>query len=249
MQDLNDKLVVLHTVDGVSFDDVSMSAFNFFKGTFSVEDTLYVGFRKPISSVFVGVESAGSETSGLTAEYFNGSWSDLELHDETSALAESGLVRWVTPTDQTQSEVNGKSLFWIKLNYVTDTAAVLMGVGPMLCTAEDLHGVDFNLDETPLNILKAIVSARNLMCKELQVSPWDLLNLPEVTDAATFLALSSIYFNQSDRPEDNYHALYLDFLGSYRSLKAKIAITIDRNGDGIADAGEKVVSRVVYFER
>lgn len=249
MQDLNDKLTILHTVDDVAFQDLSMSAFNFLKGNFEVSDTLYVGFRKPINALFFSVQTPSGDGAEIEGEYFSDNWSALELHDETEALGASGFVRWVTPEDQTTTTIDGKSLYWVRLTMVLDNSATLSGVGPLLCSEEDLTTINFNLEEDASNILKAIVGARNLMCKELQASPWDILNLPDVSDAAAFLALSIIYSNQSDRDNDHYRILASDYLSQYKSLKAKIAITIDRNDNGVVDDGEKVKSSVVYFER
>ncbi len=249
MQDLNDKLTVLRSEDGVVFDDESMSAFSFFKSTFQVTDELYVGFRKPITSMFVGVTVGSSDDSEVSAQYWNGAWVDLPLHDETDALSASGFVRWIQPTDQVANTVNGKSLFWIKLSLLLDTPVTIQGVGPLLCSEDDLRGIDYSLDETPTNILKAMVAARTLICKEMQVSPWDILNIPDVTDAATFLSLSNIYYNQSDREDDHYKTLGDDYYTRYSNLKDKLGITIDANDNGVADESEKTKPSVVYLER
>lgn len=249
MQDLMDKLTVLHTEDGVAFEDVSMSAFSFLKGNFSASDTLYVGFRKPVNALFFAMQTGSPDDSSLEAQYWNGAWTNLDLHDETEALTASGFVRWVSPADQLVSTVNGKSLFWVKFTMLVDTPVVISGVGPLLCCEEDLRGVDFSLEEESTNILKAMVTARNLICKEMQVSPWDILNLPDVSDAATFLSLSYIYSNQSDREDDHYQAQSQAYMQRYVSLKQKLGILVDVNDNGVADKGEKVTSGVVYFER
>lgn len=249
MQDLNDKLTVLHTVDGVTFEDLSMSAFNFLKGNLEITDTLYVGFRKPINSLFFNVVTPSGDGAEIEGEYFGADWTSLDLHDETEAFSASGFVRWLTPDDQAATTVNGKSLFWVRLTCALDNASTVSGIGPLLCSEEDLLAVNFSLEEDSPNILKAMVAARNLMCKELQVSAWDILNVPDVNDAATFLSLSIIYSNQSDRDNDHYRTLATDYLSQYKSLKAKVAITIDRNDNGVVDEGETVKSSVVYFER
>lgn len=250
MQDLNDKLTVLHTVDGVAFEDFSMSAFSFSKGTFEVSNTLYVGFRKPLNSLFISVTSGSPDDSDMDAEYWNGtSWTALELHDQTEALSASDFVRWVSPADQATTSVSGKSLYWVRLNLLLDSPVTLSGIGPLLCSEEDLREVDYNLDEESPKILKAMVAARNLIAKEMQVSPWDILNLPDVSDAATFLSLSNVYFNQSDRDDDHYAGLAKAYLSRYSALKPKLGIAIDQNDNGVADDGEKVRSTVVYLER
>lgn len=249
MQDLKDKLTVLHTDDGTEFEDFSTTAFNFFKGTFNVEQALYVGFRKPLNTLYFAVKTGSSQDSMLEAHYWNGSWTGLELHDESEALSGSGFIRWQTPSDQTASEVNGKSLFWIRFNLAVDSPVELQGIGALLCSEEDLRCVDFSLDDSPENILKAMVSARNLLCKEMQVSAWDLLNFPDVTDAATFLSLSNVYANQSDRQDDHYMTLSKTYLGSYYSLKPKLGIHIDANDNGKPDDEEKTRPGVTYLER
>lgn len=249
MQDLKDKLTVLHTEDGVVFEDFSMSAFNFIKGTFEVEHTMYVGFTKPLNTLFFAIKNGSPEGSAFDAQYWNGAWTNLELHDESEALATSGFVRWQTPSDHTASHINGKSMFWVKFSLLVDSPVEIRGIGALLCSEEDLRCVDFSLDDTQENILKAMVSARNLLCKEMQVSAWDLLNFPDVTDATTFLSLANIYANQSDRQDDHYMALSKNYLASYYSLKSKLGIQVDKNGDGIADEQEKRRPGVTYLER
>ena len=62
-------------------------------------------------------------------------------------------------------------------------------------------------------------------------------------------SLFFLYHNRSDRPDDHYSALAQGYLDDYRTLKAKLALTIDRNDNGKVDEGERQTSRFVRFER
>lgn len=250
MQDLKDKLTVLQTSDGTTFSDISAEAFSLTKGTIEVSGTLYVGFRKPVSSLFFAVPPTNTNDAALTASYWNGSsWQLLDTLDESGHLSAPGFVRWETPEDEEATSVDGKTLAWYRFIVSSDEPATLIGIGPMLCSEDDLTGISFRLQEEPERILKAMATATKLMCQEMQLSAWDLLNKPDVSQAAAFLALSLIYADQSDRPDDHQAILAQDARASYKSLKAKIAITVDSNDNGRADTGERRTSRVVYFER
>lgn len=250
MQDLNDKLTVLHTADGTAFENFSLAAFSFFKRQFSASASIYIGFRKPVNSLYFGVSTGSPTNSTIGAEYWNGiAWTALPIHDETGALAVSEFIRWVKPIDQAASTVSNSTLYWVRFTLSVSAPVILSGIGPLLCSEDDLRNVDYNLDETSPKILKAMVAARNLITKEMQVSAWDILNLPDISDAATFMSLSNIYFNQSDRDGDHFEALAKAYLARYNDLRPKLGIGVDANNNGQTDAGEKVRNSTVYLER
>lgn len=254
MQDLKDKLTVLHTTDGSTFTSLTSEAFSLLAGTFTVSHTVYVGFRKPFRSVFISVPT-NTNAGTWTVSYYNGAWTQLDALFDSPSLTASGFIRWEEPTDandendEVETTVNGTDLFWYKLQHSTTSSVSLQGVGPLLCSASDLRELDFNLDETDANILKAMASARNRMVKELQISAWDLLNIAEVSEAAAHLALYFIYYNASDRPDDHQRIVAQDHLETYKILKAQIPLTVDTNDNGKEDSGEKQVSRSVSFVR
>jgi hypothetical protein len=249
MQDLKDKLTVLHTTDGVAFADKSADAFDLLRGSLTVSVMFYVGFRKPVNTLFFAVPTSNSNAGTWTVSYYDGTWKALDAHFDSPSFTESGFVRWLEPASETSIATGGKTLYWYKFTHSTSSSVSLSGIGPLLCSAHDIEDLDFNVDEPSDTKLKAMVAARNYMCKEMQISAWDLLNVPDVSDAATFYALYVLYSNRSDRPDDHYAILASDYLEKYKALKSKVAVTIDRDDDGKQDDGERQTSRTVYFER
>jgi hypothetical protein len=249
MQDLKDKLTVLHTTDGVSFQNHSADALDLLRGGFSVSNTIYIGFKKPVGSLFVAVPTSNTNTGAWTASYYTTTWTALDAHFDSSDFSQSGFIRWLEPEGEAQTTVNGSTLYWYRLQHSSGSTASITGIGPLLCSSRDIEELDFNVDEDAATQLKAMVSARNIITKEMQVSAWDLLNVQDVSEAAAFYSLHLLYTNRSDRPDDHYAVVAQGYLDDYRSLKAKIATSIDRNDNGKLDEGERQTSRTVYFER
>jgi len=73
-----------------------------------------------------------------------------------------------------------------------------------------------------------------------RITGWDILDKNEIKDAAAYLAISLIYFNLSDQPEDNWAVKAAKYDSMYRELIKTIYLTIDKNDDGEIDDTEKL---------
>lgn len=117
-----------------------------------VEDdpSLYLGFDQAFSAKVVQIyfqvstlpsavaltgpiASPDTPQPRVTWEYSSGSgWSALSCDDSTRAFAQSGMLRFLGPTDFAASTVFGKSLFWLRARFTTGTYASAPRLGRVL---------------------------------------------------------------------------------------------------------------------
>lgn len=68
---------------------------------------------------------------------------------------------------------------------------------------------------------------------------WDVLDREEIEQASKFLALSKIFFEISDNPEDKWYQRYKDNRGLFRQAFDLFFIRLDQDDDGIRDRHER----------
>lgn len=259
----NIKLTVLHDNLG-SFTDLTDSAFDFTKDQFSLTllstSYLYIGFYKPISSLFVELVAANENPSSLAVEYYNGStWESVSnCTDDTKGLTRSGFVSWdKNQVNQSESQVNGKSKFWIRFSPSVDlSAAQVQAISFVFTDDTDLKvEVPEITNENHLagktSHILTHVAVRNEILQSLnnkdyrKVNPttglsedltcWDILDVHQLKQACVFLALSKIYFNFSDAVDDKYYQKYKDYYSKFKSSFELSRLALDENDDGIKD--------------
>ncbi|MEA5567770.1 putative baseplate assembly protein [Anabaena sp. UHCC 0399] len=99
----------------------------------SLTDTkryLYLGFDRPFPNraiaLYFQVESptaqelatatTNAEKPSLVWEYFNGKiWTKLSVIDETAALRERGLIKFIGPSDLTATQEFNQTLYWLRV--------------------------------------------------------------------------------------------------------------------------------------
>jgi hypothetical protein len=265
MLDTNTKLTVMHDANG-SFTDLSFEAFDFSRDTFSVTlnastSYLYVGFTKPINTIYISTATANTNANTLTIEYYNGSWTSVDnKHDATKGLTRSGYMTWDRPTDATQTAINSTTKYWVRIRpSVTHSATSLNGIGLVFCDGIDLaYEVPEINDSNHLagktsHILNCVASTNQIIqdfrnkdysvtnpstgVKE-DLTAWDLLDINQVKQAAVFLTLSKIYFNFSDSPEDKYSDKSNYYYKRYQDAIGLSRLSLDTDKDGIADSNE-----------
>jgi len=103
-------------------NSVRGTPFYAFAETVAVGDCLYIG----LSDIFLGItiNLSVSGADGVCAwKYYNGSsWTTLSVTEDTSGaddLNASGKITWSLPADWVETEVNGVSLYWIKIEVTT----------------------------------------------------------------------------------------------------------------------------------
>jgi uncharacterized phage protein gp47/JayE len=86
-----------------------------------VGDCMYVGNVNKFASMRVDL-SLGLVGNTVVWEYWNGSnWVTLTTTDDTSFLANDGLVRWTVPSNWVNNTVNGVNEFWVRLRITTNS--------------------------------------------------------------------------------------------------------------------------------
>lgn len=114
-------------------DDVNLATTFATAGT----DALYLGSTSPFKGIFVRLLDAVSTAAGvLSVAYWNGSWENLLVLDNTTqvtgkALSSGGSVTWLLPVDWMTRHVNSSArLYWVKVTVsATPTAAKASQIG------------------------------------------------------------------------------------------------------------------------
>lgn len=264
------KLCVLHDDDGV-FTDYSSQAADFKRDTFDMTlttaDYMYVGFEKLINAVYVHVDTANTNASDLTLEYFSETgWKTLLSCDETNGLSRSGFITWERPTDGANTTVNGQEKCWFRFSVSADTSAMtVQAVNLIFSDDNSMCGYEPGLIDSCFypegqssHILRH-VAARNYIMSILAIKAekstdgridyWDVLDIYELREAANYYAISQVYFNLSDNPEDQYWAKYEDYQNKFNKMFELGSPRIDLNDNGQEDAAEKVSVKTSRWSR
>lgn len=282
MLNFKNALEVLHD-DNNTFIDHKDAALDLVRDSFPVEmvaseDFIYVGFYKPINSVYLDIETVNTASGAITGKYFNGTEfvTIANFYDETSNLSRNGFMSWSrNQEDEASTEINGTTAFWYQLKASADTSEVIINMinimfcddrtllqkNPRISHTSFLAGQP-NHNKTHLDVRDEIVEHFRGMGKvkidtrfqgEISVGsidPWDLLDIFEVRTAAKYGAMACIYLNFSDDPNDSYWKKYEEYRGFYNEFLGKVSISLDKDDDGVEDPNEKVKkSTVVYVTR
>lgn len=266
MVDANTKLTVFHDANGV-FSDLSYNSFDYSRDSFSLTLTnptsyLYIGFYKPINSVYIHLTTANTNAATLIMQYWNGSsWTSLSnAHDDTKGLTRSGYIMWDrNQTNDTEYTVNSTSKFWVRFQpSVTTSAMTVEGINLIFADDQDLKMevpeiTDTNHLAGKTSHILTHVAVKNQIIQELRnkdyykvnqttgvkenLTAWDILDLNQIKQAAVFLALSKIYFNFSDS-DDKYQKKSDWYADKYVKAMAVARLSIDDDNDGQLDDHE-----------
>jgi hypothetical protein len=264
--DKRDSLTIKHDDNGV-FTDYShkLSTYGRDGVTLTItnaEDFIYIGFDKPINSVYIDITTANGAEGSLTFEYYNGSTytTVTSLSDDTLGAYRSGFIRWDKDvTDQVVSTVDSLEKYWYKvLPSVDRTGIVIGGINlvfsddyelsleqPYISDAEFL-GSEGSHIKTHQAVKKEIIQKfRNKNYQKIDsngdpqdITVWDLHDIDEVGLAATYLALSKIYFQMSDNPDDVWGSKSKYYEEKFIKYINVARLSLDTNDDGKEDSGE-----------
>jgi hypothetical protein len=241
----------------------------------TAEDDLYIGFNKPISAVYIDITSTATGESTPTFEYYNGTAyaSVTGVSDDTYGLDRSGFIRWDRElTNHAVSTVDGSELYWYKLNPGTDrTSLVISGINLVFSDDYELSLEQPYISDTEFlgnesSHIKTHAAVRNEIIQKFRnknyikidpvtgdfedITVWDLLDYDEVRMAATYLALSKIYFQLSDNPEDVWAIKSSAYEDKFEKFINIARLSVDTNDDGILDDVEnKPAFKSRYFSR
>jgi hypothetical protein len=226
--------------------------------TLSLDDYLYIGYYKPFSGTHFELSTDTEETPTLEAEYYNGAWTEFTPIDDTKAFSRSGFMQWGKPTDWKKSTVASNALYWIRLKPSTTTEVTFTGCTLVFSSDQALKtefapilNEDY-LFEQPSHILTHI-AVRNHIIQKLRnkgflkwtsegyekLTPFDVLDIYEIKEAATALALSKIFFNLSDTPDDTWSVKSKAYEDRFNDFFSLALLTLDTDDDGASSESDK----------
>lgn len=266
MVDNKIKLTVLNEPTAAAFTDISSQCHDFSRDAVSVTMTattshVYVGYYKPINSIYIDFTTPNTNTSVLTVEKYNGAYTAVaSLQDDSKGLSRNGFINWNRATDEVAVTVNSTTLFWYKLTIsVTTSAMSINGISFLFADDQDLKQEVPEIADTNHLAGKAShvlthIAVRNQIIQDLRnkdythtnqstgvkenLTVWDILDANQLKQAAIFLALSKIYFNFSDTVDDKYSQKSIAFNDKYVKSINLARISLDNDEDGIADDHE-----------
>ncbi len=221
--------------------------------------------------------ASGVETT-LTMEYWDGdleAWTAFALGvEDTKAFMRSGFIKWEpliqegTTADWGLKDVNGSSLYWVRLKVAdTITAATRVnGINIVFADDNDLKREEFGILEylpkdsagvRASTFILAHVAARETILQRLRNSgkikvvpsgtpedldEWDLFRSQQIRQAAVFGALAKIYFQASDSQEDIYWIKYKEYTSQLAAALNLFLLSYDQDDDGLESAAEKATA-------
>lgn len=264
MIDSKTKLTVLHDDNGTFVDHTDAAADylrdNFDVDLFASEDYLYIGFEKPVSTVYVEIPVPNENDNVFTLEYHDGTaWTTAQLDDGTKGFTRSGYMEWAKAS-LNAVEVDGITKYFVRLRPNVDhTVTTIRGINLVFSCDSALKSEFFEVDNAGLlpagetSHIVHHVAARNAIVQRLRnlgylktdsggvrsiVDQWDLHNIQEIRQAATMLALAKIFFNLSDSPDDNWFLKYREYQDKYEESFRLSRLSMDENDDGVEDSSE-----------
>lgn len=263
MINTNSSLTVLHD-DNSTFVDYShkVASFGRDKITLNIinaEDYIYIGFSKPIHAIYINVETQSGTEGSLNAEIYDGSnWVSISsVSDDTLGMYRSGFVQWDrAQTNQVESSVNSITKYWYRFKPSVDrTGIVLSGLNlvfsddyelsllqPYINSSEFLGSESSHIkihSAVKNEIIQKFSNADYIITEadgvRRDINIFDLHAIHEVKLAATFLAISNIYYNMSDDADDVWSIKSKDYNSKYEKFINIARLSVDVNDDGIVD--------------
>lgn len=278
MLDIRNALEVRHSDSG-TFTDFKFEAQDFTRDTFALAltvnlDYLYVGFYKPISCIYIDAPTPNTVAGYLTAEYFNGTaFVALEGYvDETKNLSRNGFISWSrNQNSENYTTIDGLQAYWYKFKSSTTTSDITMNALNLIFSDDQALKVKFNKilseefldgelthnrvhvacrDEIVEDFRRKGYKKYNTQGSDTAITPWDLHDIFEIKEASSFLALSKIFFDFSDKPDDIWMVKSKYYTALYEECLELASVSIDVNDDGIEEEAEKLAeSRTKYITR
>ena len=264
MIDPNTKLTIKHD-DNSSFSDYSDEAADFIRDEFSMtlsstEDYFYMGFSKPFGAAFFKFVTANTNTNEFAAEYYDGTaWQTLSVTDETQGFTRSGFMYW-DKSNMNSVEIDGNTRYYIRIRPSADHTATSFRAANLIFSDDNaLKQEFFEIDNSNLlppgesDHVVNHVAARNVIVQKLRnlgyiktnadsvdkiITQWDLIDIFEIKQAATMLALSKIFFNLSDSVDDNWWQKYREYQDKFEEMFKLATLSIDLDDDGVDDNRE-----------
>lgn len=257
-------LKILHYTSTYTDYSRQLESYTDLTATITIANTnkVYLGYKKPINAVFVGMNTVNTISTVLSVKFWNGAFVDcVGLFDKTNGLTRQNFISWDrNQTGEKKTTINGVELFWYELSVsVTTSAIVFSGINMILSDDTMIKEVEPHLTSsdyypgTDTSFLCFHQAARNEIIQRLRnegngvyngvtfsdLNVFDLLDYTQLSQASKLLALSLIYFNLSDSNEDKYYQKYSDYQSRYNKAYDVFFLSLDANDDGLQGSDEK----------
>lgn len=272
--DLRTQLKVIYS-DGVTETNYSADAQDFRRDPFTITplttDFIYVGFNKIFNALYFLLNTPNVTASSLSVEYYSESgWSALDVSDDTRAFTRSGFVTWERPNNAAELTVSGITACWIRIAPNDNLSATTFQAINLVFSDDNdisseipglLDSCFYQAGQTS-HILQHVAAKNYIMGRlrsvgyikydangEANINEWDVLDIYELRQASTYYAISQIYFNLSDTPDDQYWAKYREYDQKFEEAFALGRLRIDLDDDGQVDPVEKRPIQTVRWVR
>lgn len=223
---------------------------------FDLEESeyLYIGLYKPFGAVFVEMDTPSESETTASFEYYDGSsWQSLDVQDETRKFTRSGFIFW-EKNKLVKTMTSGLDNYWIRVK--VDSApliVVIRGINIVFTDTQRMKQEFFEIDNANLlpngesSHIATLVACRNQIIDRLRrngyqkvssetgreemINAWDLLDVFEVREAATALALSKVFLNLSSSQDDHWWSKYQTFNDRYNEMIRVAHLSVDKSDD------------------
>lgn len=225
----------------------SLSDFNADTETITLANTEYIYISKSsrFNHIYVALATASTVSNTISVEVYSGSeWLSIEAIDDTKGFTRDGFITINSEAIWNASTYSDFYGCHLRLSVAEDTSAmVVQAINILLSDDRELvkefpaiTQTDFKLGATSFNPIHQSVrdgiiqDLRNQGVRKIDGSifdAFDLVDIEEVRLAATYMALSKIFMNVSDNPEDNWRvkSVYYNELGKRTLASAPIHTT------------------------
>jgi len=243
----------------------------------AADDFLYIGFEKPINAFFVEMNVVNTITNTFDARFFDGTnfVALVGFLDDTRGFTRSGFITWDRgQTDEDKTTINSQEAFWyrFKASANHNVLTKVQGLNIVFADEQDIKAEVSEITATkflPSGATSHIlthVSARDEIVqrirnhkntkfsqvnfKLLDMTAFDFLDFFQIRNAATYLAISKIYWNVSDQVDDNWSVKGERWRKRYEQAVSVFLLDLDRDNDGLKDNSDQTFqSRVAMVRR
>lgn len=235
-------------------------------------ETLDIGYYKPFSDLYVELATTPPAVSNnLLGSYYNGSWTSLNLYDRTNGLSRSGFIKFEKEDyeDWKKTTLHGKELYWLRLSVDTNDLVNIQFIGINLVFADDTDlkegysDINEFLPENSPSFIGYHQEARNYILTYLRnkgetiktqsqykmLDQFDLHNFEEVRQAAKYLVLANIFYNESDSVDDKWKQKGDGFFKKYSEAINVSFLSIDENDNGKVENNESNAYQYIKVQR
>lgn len=198
----------------------------------SSSNFLYIGFRKPIHTIFIDHKETTSQTGDMKLEkYISGQWTEQEFQDDTNNLNQSGFILTDESENEEKTTINSEELYWWRISFDSETASniTLRYINLIFNDFNDLLAqepmVEQYYPEDPENdyakiksFTLSMIAARNEILKRInqsgnkkyngtqvrRIDQWDIFDINELRLASAYYSLHKIFMNIVDNNNNNF---------------------------------------------